>query len=79
LGQGKILDTFAGAGSTLAAAEALGYDSVGIEINEEYVQIARRAVLELAKLIVKNNQAEQPKTNELKSQLSLPLFEYLNH
>ncbi|MBM3239789.1 site-specific DNA-methyltransferase [Candidatus Poribacteria bacterium] len=79
LGQGKILDPFAGAGSTLAAAEALGYDSVGIEINEEYVQIARRAVLELAKLVVNNNQTEQTKIDEPKSQLSLPLFENLNH
>lgn len=52
MGKGRVLDPFAGAGSTLAAAEALGYDSVGIEIDEEYVEVARRAVPKLAKLQV---------------------------
>jgi hypothetical protein len=31
LGQGVVLDPFCGAGSTLAAAESVGYESVGIE------------------------------------------------
>ncbi|MGE5830998.1 MAG: DNA-methyltransferase, partial [Micromonosporaceae bacterium] len=31
LGEGVVLDPFAGAGSTLAAAEAVGYASVGVE------------------------------------------------
>src|SRR5206468_1244666 len=31
LGKGIVLDPFAGAGSTLAAAEAVGYECVGIE------------------------------------------------
>ena len=31
LGEGVVLDPFCGAGSTLAAAEAVGYRSVGIE------------------------------------------------
>jgi site-specific DNA-methyltransferase (adenine-specific) len=79
LEQGKILDAFAGVGSTLSAAESLGYDSVGIEINEEYVQIAHRAVSKLAKLVVNNNQVKQSKANIPKSQLSLPLFENLSN
>ena len=37
---GRILDPFAGSGSTLAAAELEGYDSVGVELSEE---IAKRA------------------------------------
>ncbi|MFQ5741931.1 MAG: DNA-methyltransferase [Acidobacteriota bacterium] len=52
MGKGRVLDPFAGAGSTLAAAEALGYDSIGIEIDEKYVEIARRAVPKLAKIEV---------------------------
>lgn len=52
LRKGTILDPFAGAGSTLAAAEALGYESVGIEIDEEYVNVARAAIPKLARLSV---------------------------
>ena len=37
---GRILDPFAGSGSTLAAAELEGYNSVGVELSEE---IAKRA------------------------------------
>lgn len=50
LREGCILDPFCGAGSTLAAAEALGYESIGVEINPEYVEIARMAVPRLASL-----------------------------
>ena len=35
-----ILDTFAGTGSTLLAASSLGRKSVGVEISEEYCEIA---------------------------------------
>lgn len=50
LREGCILDPFCGAGSTLAAAEALGYESIGVEINPEYVEIAKTAVPQLASL-----------------------------
>jgi site-specific DNA-methyltransferase (adenine-specific) len=36
LGKGRILDPFAGSGSTIAACNAVGYDSVGVEIDKEY-------------------------------------------
>ncbi len=52
LGRGSILDPFAGSGSTLAAAEALGYDSVGIEIDEQYYEVAKTAIPKLAALEV---------------------------
>jgi site-specific DNA-methyltransferase (adenine-specific) len=36
LGTGRILDPFAGSGSTLAACQAVGYNSVGVEVDDEY-------------------------------------------
>ncbi len=47
LGEGVILDPFAGAGSTLAAAEAIGYQSIGIEKDRHYFDIARTAIPKL--------------------------------
>jgi len=41
---GTVLDPFAGSGSTLIAAEREGFDSIGIELNPEYVAIARRRI-----------------------------------
>ena len=48
-GEGTILDPFAGAGSTLAAAEAVGYKSVGVEKDEFYFDMAREAIPKLAR------------------------------
>ena len=48
LGKGVVLDPFCGAGSTLAAANAVGYESVGIERDAEYFEMARRAVPRLS-------------------------------
>ena len=50
LGQGVVLDPFAGAGSTLAAAVALGYDSVGVEKDPHYFRVASEAIPKLAAL-----------------------------
>lgn len=49
LGEGVILDPFAGAGSTLAAAESVGYQSIGIEKDAHYFKIARKAIPKLIK------------------------------
>jgi DNA modification methylase len=49
LGQGMVLDTFAGSGSTLAAAEALGYRSVGVERDVQFFKLAKRAIPRLAR------------------------------
>jgi len=47
LGEGIVLDPFAGAGSTLAAAEAVGYESVGVEKDSRYFELATDAIPKL--------------------------------
>jgi len=47
LGEGIVLDPFAGSGSTLAAAEAVGYQSIGIEKDPRYFELAVRAIPKL--------------------------------
>ncbi|MCI0632274.1 MAG: hypothetical protein L0Y44_16650 [Phycisphaerales bacterium] len=47
LGQGTVLDPFAGSGSTIAAAEAVGYQSVGIELDPHFIDMARSAIPKL--------------------------------
>jgi len=49
-GEGVVLDPFAGSGSTLAAANAVGYESVGVEQDSHYVKIATRAIPKLSLL-----------------------------
>jgi DNA modification methylase len=44
LGEGIVLDPFAGSGSTLAAAEAVGYQSIGIEKDPRYFKLATAAI-----------------------------------
>lgn len=44
LGEGIIVDPFAGAGSTLAAAEAVGYESMGVEKDEYFFEMARESI-----------------------------------
>lgn len=50
LGEGVVLDPFAGSGSTLAAAEAVGYQSIGVETDDAYLALARQAIPALAAL-----------------------------
>ena len=57
LGTGIILDPFAGAGSTLAAAEAVGYESVGVEKDEQYFDLACKAIPRLMKVSLTADQA----------------------
>ncbi len=48
LGEGIVLDPFAGSGSTLAAANFLGYRSIGIESDPKYVQVAVKGMPKLS-------------------------------
>ncbi len=50
LSQGVVLDPFAGSGSTLAAAQAVGYSSIGLERDAAYFEMAREAIPKLTAL-----------------------------
>lgn len=58
LAEGIVLDPFAGAGSTLAAAEAVGYECIGLEVDPAYFHLAREAIPALAALPVRVGQPE---------------------
>ena len=49
LGEGVVLDPFAGSGSTIAAAEAVGYRSIGIEKDTRYFDLACDAIPKLTR------------------------------
>jgi len=51
LGKGLVVDPFAGAGSTLAAAEAGGYESVGVEKDEHFFDMACAAIPKLIQFV----------------------------
>ena len=48
LDEGVVLDPFMGSGSTVAAASACGLDSIGIEIDAQYFELAKSAIPQLA-------------------------------
>jgi site-specific DNA-methyltransferase (adenine-specific) len=50
LGEGVVLDPFAGSGSTLAAANAVGYSSVGVEADPKFIRVAAAAIPKLTTL-----------------------------
>jgi len=50
LGVGIIADTFMGSGSTIAAAEAVGVRSIGVERFVDYYKLSRKAIPRLAAL-----------------------------
>lgn len=56
LGEGIVLDPFMGSGSTIAAAEAVGYASIGVERVPEYFAMSRDAVPRLSRLTTKETQ-----------------------
>lgn len=54
LGKGVILDPFMGSGSTVAAASAVGYSSIGIEKDSAYFAGASKAIPALARYVPKD-------------------------
>lgn len=63
LGVGVIADTFMGSGSTMAAAEAVGVQSVGVERYADYYELSRKAIPKLA--------AVPPSPQEIQEELPL--------
>lgn len=51
LGEGLVLDPFMGGGSTIAAACAVGYASIGIESDPTFFAIAKGAIPRLATIV----------------------------
>ncbi len=56
LGAGIVLDPFMGSGSTIAAAEAIGYSAIGVEKCREYYSMSLQAIPSLSSLCVKEAQ-----------------------
>ncbi len=56
LGKGIVVDPFMGSGSTIAAAEAIGYTSIGLERHEEFYKLSLQAVPKLAEIPTKELQ-----------------------
>jgi DNA modification methylase len=54
LGRGVVLDPFMGSGSTVAAAAAVGYASIGLEHDPTYFAIATKAIPALARYTPKD-------------------------
>lgn len=54
LGEGVVVDPFAGSGSTIAAAEAIGAQAIGIERFRDYYELACKAAPRLATVVVRN-------------------------
>jgi site-specific DNA-methyltransferase (adenine-specific) len=52
LGVGVVLDPFMGGGSTIAAAIAVGYESIGLELDPVFFSMAERAIPQLCELRV---------------------------
>jgi site-specific DNA-methyltransferase (adenine-specific) len=54
LGEGVLADPFAGSGSTVAAADAVGAVCIGVERHTEYYEMACRAIPKLAALTLES-------------------------
>jgi len=63
---GTILDPFMGSGSTIAAATALRFDSVGIESDKHFYEMALSAVPQLSRVKVQWESFEGPNGNSVR-------------
>ncbi|HNT78372.1 MAG TPA: DNA methyltransferase [Anaerolineae bacterium] len=56
LGEGILIDPFMGSGSTLAAAEAIGYHAIGVERHRDYYTMSLTAIPELTQIATRETQ-----------------------
>lgn len=69
--ESKILDPFAGVGSTLLAAAKNGRDAVGIEMYKKYIDIGKERLGLLDKGLLKYREIDQPIYDHTQSKLSI--------
>ena len=50
MGERTVLDPFMGSGSTIAAADAVGYDAIGVELADSYFRLAQECIPRLGAL-----------------------------
>lgn len=67
LGVGVVLDPFMGGGSIIAAALAVGYESIGVELDRIFFRMAARAIPRLAVLPVNGKTGMEAMGRSLKA------------
>ena len=65
---GTVLDIFSGTGTTLLVADELGYNGIGIELNEEYIQISNKRFEEHKNKSKKKTKKLKKKTHKIQAQ-----------
>lgn len=71
---GVVLDIFLGTGTTLLVAEKLGRNGIGIELNKEYIEIAKERLNNTNKVKPKRKVKKKENTQSLKT-IQHKLFE----
>lgn len=74
-GIGIVLDPFMGAGSTIAACVAVGYEGIGIESDPAFFKIAEKAIPLLAALQVGRERAPTKETAETVPHKAITLWQ----
>lgn len=65
LGEGVVLDPFMGGGSTIAAALAVGYESIGVEMDPAFHKLAEAGIPKLAALPVADGRSAHVEQRDL--------------
>lgn len=73
MAEGVVFDPFAGSGSTLAAGEAVGYSSIGVEIDSAYFDLATKAIPQLATLRRSDEPSDIANSDEISATLFCPV------